>query len=179
MSDLDSNGIGDAGLAALALYLRRLPSLQELSLKMNPFGDQGIRDLVAPLDQTGGLPALKWLSLNQTRITTNGCWLILLPAIRSGKMPSLLQISMKPLFDHLATHAAVSAVERVSSRVMRKNTIRRWERQLLETLPVVGACVWAGLPGGAKEPDVWCCLLMLLVVIFLKSDCCSLSFLVY
>ena len=163
MSDLDGNGIGDAGLSALALYVRRLPSLQELSLKMNPIGDQGIRNLVAPLDQTGGLPALKRLSLNGTHITTNGCNSILLPAIKSCKMPSLLLISMRPA--HLAVTAAARRVEDESQTFA---TGRR-KRQVLETLLVVGACVWGGLPGGAKEPDVWCCVLMLLVVIFLKS----------
>jgi hypothetical protein len=46
---LASTAIGGAALAALAPALRRLPALEYLYLCDNPFGDEGLAALVAPL----------------------------------------------------------------------------------------------------------------------------------
>ena len=78
LSVLDGNGIGDAGLMALAPALRnKLPWLETLSLNDNQIGDQGISSLVdPPLEVVDGvlvLPAgdlsnLKWLDLSRNHV---------------------------------------------------------------------------------------------------------------
>ena len=111
LSVLDGNGIGDAGLMALAPALRnKLPRLQKLSLKNNKIGDQGISSLVNPplrvvdgalMLPAGDLPAgdlsnLKWLGLSRNHIPDAGCR-TLVTAIESNEMPALLGLSMTGL----------------------------------------------------------------------------------
>ena len=107
--------IGDAALVALAPALRRLPALEELILRGNPFGDEGLAALLAPpppagalRTTTGGLKKLKALlstsaprprsptrdaPLWPPRSTAARClrsrisdWIALLPATRRSKL---------------------------------------------------------------------------------------------
>ena len=82
---------------ALAPALRRLPALKVLNLNCNPFGDEGLAALVAPLPlpaagalppPTGGLAKLKEIYLGRTQITAAGC-ADLASALRSGALPAL------------------------------------------------------------------------------------------
>jgi len=77
-----NSAIGDAGLAALAPALRRLPSLEYLHLLENPLGDEGLarrrprgaaadrEPAAAPPPTTGGLKKLKMLTLSYTSSPT-------------------------------------------------------------------------------------------------------------
>ena len=97
---LTFTAIGDAGLVALAPALRRLPALETLLLLNNPFGDEGLAALVAPLPPaavlpptTGVLPKLKTLGLSATRVTDAGC-ATLAAALDSGALPALEDLSL-------------------------------------------------------------------------------------
>ena len=52
---LSNVAIGDLGLVALTPALRRRPALEYLNLRNNPFGDEGIAALLAPLPPAGAL----------------------------------------------------------------------------------------------------------------------------
>ena len=126
LSVLDGNGIGDAGLMALAPALRnKLPRLQKLSLKNNKIGDQGISSLVNPplrvvdgalMLPAGDLPAgdlsnLKWLDLSRNHIPDAGCR-TLVTAIESNEMPALLQLSMSQTGLPFASGASMRLLEK-------------------------------------------------------------------
>jgi hypothetical protein len=88
--------IGDAALVALAPALRRLPALEELSLIVNPLGDEGLAALVAPPPPAGALPSptgvltkLKMLSLNGTQVSDAGWSAALAAALDGGALPLL------------------------------------------------------------------------------------------
>ena len=107
--------IGDAGLVALAPALRRLPALEVLGLTNNPFGDEGLAALVAPLPPvgtlplpTGGLKKLKELDLDDTKITEAGC-ATLAAALDSGSLPALEKLALKYIPASRAAKAAVYA----------------------------------------------------------------------
>ena len=91
--------IGDAGLVALAPALRRRPALEVLDLENNPFGEEGLAALVAPLPTAGaeaGAPPptagvmakLMSLDLSFTSITDAGC-ASLASTLDSGALPVL------------------------------------------------------------------------------------------
>ena len=95
--NLTNTAIDDAGLLALAPALRRLPALVSLDLGNNPFGDEGLAALVAPLPPppagalpppTGVLTKLKEIYLGRTQVTAAGC-AALASALRSGALPAL------------------------------------------------------------------------------------------
>jgi len=130
--------IGDAGLVALAPALRRLPALEELYLRANPFGDEGISALVAPpppagapppttgllvtelmgLDlvakppRTGVLAKLETLDLWSTQITDAGC-AALASALDSGALPALRDLL---LIGIPASAVAKATVRRAGAR---------------------------------------------------------------
>jgi len=114
--DLFRTAIGDAGLAALAPALRRMPTLELLAFDGNPLSDEGLAALVAPPPPAGAPPApasgvlakLEKLSLEQTQITDAGC-AALAAALESGALPALrtLYLSHIP-----ASAAAVASVYR-------------------------------------------------------------------
>eukprot|EP00964_Phaeocystis_antarctica_P026244 scaffold14779_cov60-Phaeocystis_antarctica.AAC.1 len=92
---LSSNGIGDAGLVALAPALRRRPALIHLGLVDNPLGDEGIAALVAPPQPagappppTGVLTKLKQLYLSYTQVSDVGCATLAF-ALDRGVLPAL------------------------------------------------------------------------------------------
>ena len=92
---LANAALSDAGLVALAPALRRLPALETLDLKCNPFGDDGLAALLAPpppagaiSPPTGVLTKLKRLNLGLTQVTDAGC-AGLASALDSGALPAL------------------------------------------------------------------------------------------
>eukprot|EP00964_Phaeocystis_antarctica_P025206 scaffold14149_cov66-Phaeocystis_antarctica.AAC.3 len=105
---LDTAGIGDTGLVALAPALRRLPAQETLYLERNPFGDEGIAALVAPAGAppTAVLPKLKELRLSSTQITDAGC-AALAAALDSGSLPALEKLE---LYSIPASAAAIASV---------------------------------------------------------------------
>ena len=109
--NLSRTAIGDAGLVALAPALRRLPGLKGLNLFNNPFGDDVLAALVAPLPPagalwppTGALTELKALDLRYTQITDAGC-AALASALDRGALPALETL----LLDHTQASAASKA----------------------------------------------------------------------
>ena len=120
--NLTNTAIVDAGLVALAPALRRLPALETLSLAKsryshatNPFGDEGLAALVAPLPPppagappppTGVLTKLKRLRLNHTQITDAGC-AALAAALDSGVLPALSYLHLNGTPASAAAQAAV------------------------------------------------------------------------
>ena len=112
--------IGDAGLVALAPALRRLPALVSLSFYRNPFGDEGLAALVAPLPPAGAPPPsagvltkLTRLDLRGTQITDAGC-ATLVAALDSGALPALEQIFLSSTIP--ASDAAIDAVHAALAR---------------------------------------------------------------
>ena len=89
--------IGDAGMAALAPALRRLPALEALSLDLNPFGDEGLAALVAPLPLPSSAPPpltkLRVLDLEHTQVSDAGC-ATLAAALNSGVLPALARLDL-------------------------------------------------------------------------------------
>ena len=87
---LGDAGIGDAGLVALAPALRQRPALERLNLSRNPFGDEGLTALLAPLPLAGGLSLTKLsqFALEATQISNAGCATIA-AALDSGALPAL------------------------------------------------------------------------------------------
>ena len=113
--DLNYAGIGDAGLVALAPALRRLPRLERVVLMANPFGNEGLAALVAPLPPppagalsppTGVLTKLKRLDLDNTQITDAGC-AALAAALDGAVLPALEDLN---LFGIPASEAAKAAL---------------------------------------------------------------------
>ena len=111
---LSGAAIGDAGLVALAPALRRLPAL-ELDLGHNPFGDEGLAALVAPLPPppagalsppTGVLTKLRALDLSYTQITDAGC-AALAAALDGGALPALEILELGRIPASAAAKAAV------------------------------------------------------------------------
>ena len=97
---LNNAAIGDAALLALAPALRRLPALEVLDLRSNPFGDEGLAALLAPpppagapLPPSGVLTKLKTLDLNFTQITDAGC-AALAAGLDSGALPALERLHL-------------------------------------------------------------------------------------
>ena len=103
------NGIGDAGLLALAPALRRRPTLEGLSAGALPavttlflynnmlVGDAGASALAAALNR-GALPRLKGLCLANAAITDAGL-VALAPALRRRPALEFLSFSGNPLGD--------------------------------------------------------------------------------
>jgi hypothetical protein len=126
---LDHCAISDAALVALAPALRRRPALEEITLRGNRLGDEGLAALVAPPaaaagappPTTGGLTRLKVLYLSNTKVTDAGC-ATLTSALDSGALPALsfLDLDRAP-----ASAAAQAAVRKV---VMRAREARRRAR---------------------------------------------------
>ena len=111
--------IGDAGLVALAPALRRRSALEVLDLENNPFGEEGLAALVAPLptaDAEAGAPPptagvmakLMSLDLSFTSITDAGC-AALASTLDSGALPVLESLY---LVGTPASAAAKSTVRR-------------------------------------------------------------------
>ena len=95
---LANAALSDAGLVALAPALRRLPALETLDLKCNPFGDDGLAALLAPpppagaiSPPTGVLTKLEVLNLSSAKITNAGC-AALATALSSGALPALRRL---------------------------------------------------------------------------------------
>ena len=111
--------IGDAALAALAPALRRRPALEHLSLTGNPFGDEGLADLMPPPPAgmppppAGGLKQLKWLHLSSTQITDAGC-ATLAAALDSGALPALEELGL------IGTPASIAARDAVSKALAKR-----------------------------------------------------------
>ena len=115
---LSNTAISDAGLVALAPALRRLPALESLVLMDNPFGDEGLAALVAPLPPpppagapplpTGGLKKLKELDLSDTQVTDAGC-AALAAALDSGALPALEKLALEYIPASGVAKAAVYA----------------------------------------------------------------------
>jgi len=110
---LDSTAIGDAGLVDLAPALRRRPALEILDLQSNPLGDEGLAALVAPPPPagappppTGRLTTLRTLSLVYTQITNAGC-AALADALDSGVLPALESLDLRGIPASAAARAAV------------------------------------------------------------------------
>ena len=102
--------LSDAGLVALAPALRQRPALERLNLSNNPFGNQGLRALVAPPPPadgspppTGGLLNLKILAISHTRIedypgSLSGNGLTDLAAeIDNGALPALEKLGNRTM----------------------------------------------------------------------------------
>ena len=87
---LDGNGLGSAGLIALAPRLRARPQLKKLYLVCNGIGDDGLAALVAPGE--GVLPSLEELWLHDNQVGDVGAS-ALASAIRGGVMPALIRLS--------------------------------------------------------------------------------------
>ena len=110
---LNRAAIGDAGLVGLAPALRRLPALERLYLAGNPFGDEGLAALVAPLPAgapplpAGVLTKLKRLNLSITQVTDAGC-ATLVAALHRGALPALEDLCLS---NTLASDAATAAVQ--------------------------------------------------------------------
>ena len=160
LSVLDGNGIGDAGLMALAPALRKLPWLRKLSLNDNQIGDQGISSLVDPplevvdgvlVLPAGGLSNLKWLDLSRNHIPDAGCR-TLVTAIESNEMPALVALSMKDLLASDAMRLVEEALQMsiasrplvmvFDPRQLLERLHRQLHRQLLERRLAVGVCAW-------------------------------------
>ena len=112
---LTSTGIGDAGLVALALALRRRPALEVLDLMSNPFGDEGLAALLAPpppagasSPPTGVLMKLEVLDLSRTQITDAGC-AALASTLDSGALPALEDLRLYGIPASAAAKAALMA----------------------------------------------------------------------
>ena len=110
---LTQTTIGDAALVALAPALRRLPALEFLVLGSNPFGDEGLAALVAPLPPAGALPPttgvlkkLKTLDLSYTEVSDAGCT-ALASALNSGALPALKALMLEGIPASAAAKAAV------------------------------------------------------------------------
>ena len=95
--------------------MRRLPALETLFLEDNPFGDEGLAALVAPLPPppagalqppTGVLKKLKTLSLSGTQITDAGC-AALAAAVDGAVLPALEDLNLRRI---LASEAAKDAL---------------------------------------------------------------------
>ena len=104
---------------ALAPALRRQPTLERLSLRGSPLGDEGLAALVAPPPPagappttTGGLTKLKRLNLYGAQITDVGC-ATLIAALHSGALPALETIN---LHGSPANHAPMDAVRAALAR---------------------------------------------------------------
>ena len=89
--------------------------MQDLSLRGNPFGDEGLAALVAPPPPppagalpppTGVLTKLKLIGLSRTQITDAGC-AALVAALDGGTLPALEELN---LYDTLASEAAKAAL---------------------------------------------------------------------
>ena len=102
------NGIGGAGLLALAPALRRRPTLEGLSLAGNPLGDEGLAALVAPPPETGALARLKRLDLDRSQIGNSG-GAALAAALERGAMPVLEKLLFSSAAAAAAAHACVKA----------------------------------------------------------------------
>ena len=112
---LCSTAIGDAGLVALAPALRLLPA-ESLILRSNPFGNEGLAALVAPLPPpqagapppTGVLTKLKRLDLKFTQITDAGCS-ALAAALDGGALPALEDLCLRNTPTSEAARAALKS----------------------------------------------------------------------
>ena len=112
---LNTTANGDVGLVALAPALRRMPALETFDLGGNPFGDEGLAALVAPLPlppagalppPTGVLKKLQTLSLRGTQITDAGC-AALAAALDGAVLPALEDLNLRRI---LASEAAKEAL---------------------------------------------------------------------
>ena len=100
---------------ALAPALRLQPALELLVLTDNPFGDEGLAALVAPLPPppagalsppTGVLTKLRALDLSYTQITDAG-GAALAAALDGGALPALEELN---LYDTLVSEAVRDAL---------------------------------------------------------------------
>jgi len=117
---LSDAAIGDAALAAISPALRRRPALKGLCLMYNPFGDEGLAALVAPLPPAAGTPPppagvlkkLKHLDLSDTQVSDAGC-ATLVAALDSGALPALEVLALEGI---PASAAAIDAANEALAR---------------------------------------------------------------
>ena len=149
--NLSRTAIGDAGLVALAPALRRLPGLKGLNLFNNPFGDDVLAALVAPLPPAGappptagGLAQLKVLSLCSTQITDAGC-ATLVAAFNSGALPSLESIYLN------GAPASAMAQKAVDDMTRAAEAPRKRDRSTLEEDLLLLWAMSRARPGEAEQ----------------------------
>lgn len=117
--ELESNGIGDAGIEALAGALLRLhhhrtsesSRLTTINLCKNEFGDEGARALAAVLAQ-GSCPVLARLDLSGNSIAGNGAVALALALVSGGTALRVLSLA----WNNLADAGVVAFAAEVSKR---------------------------------------------------------------
>ena len=91
--------------------------MQDLSLRGNPFGDEGLAALVAPPPPppagalpppTGGLKKLRMLHLGRTQVSDAGC-AALASVLDSGALPALETLELEDIPASAAAKEAVQA----------------------------------------------------------------------
>ena len=102
---LELNPLGNQGMAALALALRKLPALKELHLTDCEIGE-GVASLVANLGKDD-FKKLEYLFLQKNKIGDVGA-AKLVAALDAGGLPMLI---VCPVSDNPAITRAVQAVE--------------------------------------------------------------------
>ena len=112
------NGIGSAGLIALAPALRALPRLKTLEFNMNGIGDDAVAALAAPGE--GVLQSLETLSLHNNEVGDAGC-AALVAALERGTVPSLESVGLEAgnqasLWARAAVDAATQKEQRRRAR---------------------------------------------------------------
>ena len=115
---------------ALAPALRRLPALEQLSLLINPLGDEGLAALVAPPPPAGALPAptrglaqLEALDLGRTQVTDAGC-AVLVAALDNGRLPALDKVDLDDM--HASAAAQTAVREALARYIVRREALARY-----------------------------------------------------
>ena len=120
---LDSNPLGDAGLAALAPALHNLPLLKILSLSETSVTDQGVASLISLVAEPTArvLMSLEVLRLKDNQIGSAGC-ASLACALRGGALPALKELELE------GNRAGVLFEVEIDEALSRDDEIR-WSRR--------------------------------------------------